>query len=540
MVSRRGAVFAVLVVLTMVALNAAAWAQDAPKAPARQTDFLLGIGAQYQSIDGNERYFDRYVTPSSGVYASRVLWQQLDYTGGPSFSAEAQDLGEPGAAGRLWLYADGAKLDAAYRSSTFFQDYDAASGRTRRCDYSALLTPDAALGLQGYTWGVGLRDVTVEGTPTGGPVDWADRTHSATFGVQSHRTWFDFSFNLEDFDLRTGTGLSGDTQSYLVSITPAVSQRTQISGSFARHITHLDSFGGGVRSWDANVTALYPVNEAFDLSGQIRRYSIDQTITRNAYARQQVTGRVDAEYRLRPGTTLSAFYQNANTNYTDGLQLNAVSVGSNTEQLALRSRLSRALKVTGKYTRYDTDHRPLAYNVDNSFAPSLIYSTLKRLDLGATYAPAGLWGLTGQFSRHDWDNDAQVISNSLKTLAFTGWWQTLRGALSMTASFLRQDFNLPLIDLASQQGYQSRTRTWVLGSTYALSEATSLYANYSDVNTNGATANEFRRLTLGATRDLGRDDHLLAEVNFGDHWDDLVSSQSCDADLYRMEWQHKF
>ncbi|MEI6499453.1 MAG: hypothetical protein WCP21_00340 [Armatimonadota bacterium] len=540
MVSRRRAVGAVLVVIAVAMLGAAAWAQDAPKAPGTYTDFVIGLGAQHQSITGNERYFDRYVTQPADVYPSRALWQQLDYSGGTSFSAEGLDLGEPGASGTLWLRAAGTNLEADYRRSTFYQEFDSLSGRNRRRDYAVSLTSDAALGRRGYTWGVGGSDVAMAGAPSSGVVDWESRNHNATLGVQSHNTWFDFSFNREDFDLRTGDGLSGDTQSYLLSITPAVAQRAQISGALARNITHLDRFGGGVRSWDANVTALYPVSDSFDLSGQIRRYSIDQTITRNAYARQQLTGRVDAEYRLLPGTTLSAYYQNASTNYLDGLQANGLTVGSNTEQLALRSRLTRALKVTGKYTRYDTDHRPLAYNVDNSFAPSLVYSTLKRLDVSASYAPVGLWGLTGQFTKHDWENDAQLINNSLQTTAVTGWWQTLGGRLSTTASYLRQDFTLPLLDLATQQGYESRTISWVLGSTYALSSATSLYANYSDVNTNGATANEFRRVTLGATRDIGRDDHLLGEVNLGNCWDDLVASQNYGADLYRMEWQHKF
>lgn len=538
MISRPPAVSAVVAAALMALLCVAASAQDAPKVT-EYTDFSLGLGMQHQSIDGNERFFDRYVTPPSGLYLSRLVWERLDYAGGPSFSLEGRDLGEPGPSGSFWLYGSGLNLDAAYRRSSFFQEYDTTSDRSRRRDYGIVLTPDADSELR-YFWGLHSNDVAVQGTPSSGPVDWADRNNGVSLSLKSSRAWFDLAFNREDFDLGSGQGFSGDTQSYGLSISPATDEKTQISLALARHTTHLDDFAADVQSWDANVMAFYRASDTLDLTGQVRRFSIDQTITQNAYAKRQLAGRVEAEYRWRPGTTVTAFYQNADTAYVDGRQANEVSVGSNSAGVAVRSRLSRAMKVTGKFSRYDTNDRPLSYNVDNSFAPSLIYSTIKRLDLSATYAPAGLWGVTGEFQRHTWDNDAQDIGNSVKTLALTGWWQACRGALSMTASFMRQEFHLPLFDVGTQLGYDTRTTSWVLGANYALNQVTGLYATYADADTSGAASDFSRRLTLGATRNVGRDDHLLVEANLGNYDDDFASDLNYDADLYRLEWQHKF
>ncbi|MGE5530628.1 MAG: hypothetical protein ACM3VW_00755, partial [Bacteroidota bacterium] len=255
---------------------------------------------------------------------------------------------------------------------------------------------------------------------------------------------------------------------------------------------------------------------------------------------QQIAGLIEAEYRWQPNTTLTAFYQNAYTDYVDGRQANTVAVGSNTEGIRIRSRLNRDLKVKGEYCRYDTNNRPLSYTVANNFAPTLIYSTLQRLDLSATYAPASLWGITGEFERRTWDNDAQMLGNSLKTLTFTGWWQALKGALAMTATFMRQEFHLPLNDVATQSNYDTRTTSWVLGANYCLNDLTSLYANYADADTYGASSNFVRHWTLGASRTIDRDDYILAELNFGNYTDDFTSDLNYDADLYRLEWQHKF
>ena len=504
-----------------------------------QTELRLAVGAQYQSIGGNERRFDQYVTPPAEVYLSELAWRRWDSGGGSSFDLSLRDLGEPGPSADLWLGLAGVNLGGRYRRSTFYAEFAPDSERTTRRDYAAVLRPDVSSAAH-YAWELASSAVTVVGSPTEDAVDWRNRSHRGSFGFRSGDYWLDVSMAREEFDVFSGEGLSGRSTSYAASFSPTLSGKTQWSGAFSRQVTTLDGRSDEVHSWDASLTLLQPVTDDLNLTGQVRRYVIDRSITRNAYARRQSSGRLEAEYRLRPGTVLTGYWQSADTGYVDGRQANIVDVGSNTLGLSLRSRLSRSLKFSGKFSRYDTNHRPLAYSIDGSFANSVVYSTIERLDLSTTYAPQGSWGVTGGFQRYSWDNDAQDTGNWMRALSLTGWWQALRGDLNLTASLFRQDVCLPFEDRVTRAPYTTRAISVVLGATYALSELNSVYANYADATASGATADEYRRLTLGASHETRRGDRLLAEVTLGNFTDDSTAALDYDADLYRLEWRHSF
>lgn len=544
MTSRRQVLLSLLILSGVCLGVLPVWGQeegaDAAEAVASPTEETLtaALGWQYQSISGNERRFDQYVTPPAHLYLSELMLHRLDPTDGASFDLYLSNVGEPTSGYSAWLNGDGFTLDGAYRRSTFYQDFEPNSGRSRRRDYFAAIESDAAIGRNVF-WGLGVREVDLLGNPARGREDFTDRNTTAAFGLRSGGYWFDLTHNREKFDVRTGDYFSGDTSSWGVAFSPSSGRHTQISGSFVRHQTDLDDFAGEVRSWNALLTVNRPVSSDLNLFGELRRSKIDRTITQNAYARAQTSGRIEAEYVLRPGTTVTGYWANANTDYVDGRQASVVDVASNVLGVGVKSRLSRALKVSGKFSRHDISDRPLYYHVDNSFGNSLVYSALKRLDLSATYAPAGPWGLTSLWQRRVWENDAQSIYNTLQTFGLTGWWQDRTGKLTLTGSFLRQDFDLPLRDITTLQGYDSRVSSVVFDATYALSDRTSLYASYADAWTTGAVSNEYERLSLGVSRDekWGR---VSAEVNLGSFDDDFSGDLNYDADLYRLEYQRQF
>jgi hypothetical protein len=522
--------------LTLAGLGARA-AED--KTPPVEQEFAVGVGAEYQAVGGNERHFDQYVTQPSGGYVSSVLWQRLDPAGGLSLDLGLRDLGEPGPSGDLWADWQGVRLDSQYRRSTYYFDFEPTSDRSRRRDYLVRLGPDASADRR-YTWSLATRGVAVEGVPADGPLDWQNRNHTAALAVRAGSYWLGANYAREQFEVRAGDGPSGTMSSYGLTLSPVASQTTQIDASFVRHVTDVVGFSTPVRSWDATLNFSRPVSDDLMLLAELRRYRIDQTIILNAYGRQQTTARLEADYRLRPGTTLRGFYQNGVTDYVDGLQLNTVAVGSNAYGLSLYSRLSHALKFTGKFVRTDFNNRPLYYMVDTSFGDSLIYSTLKRLDLQMTYTPPKPWGLTAGWQRRSWDNDAQNISNSVNTTSVTGWWQSPGGKLSLNTSVMWQSFDLPLIDIVTLTGYTSKVMSTVVGASYLLNPRDTVYASFTEAVARGATADDCRRFTFGLNHQVGRTDRLTAEFNVGSFWDDNDPTLDYNTDLYRIAWQHQF
>ena len=535
--SRSGLRAAILV--TCLALGAVGLrADEATKPPAATTEFTVGIGAQAWSLDGNQRRFEQYITPPRGLYLPEAFWQRLDVGDGPSFAISLHDLGASGPSADMWFDWAGLNLDSQYRRSHYFFDFDPASGANRRYDYAVHLEPDAAAN-QSYSFDLSTREVALRGLPSSGVMDWRSHQDGAAFGLRAGGYWLGLNYQREDFDVSEPNTLSGQTQSYGLSFSPRPGDRTQVSGYATWHQTDLDNFSRDLRSWDGMLTLLRPMNDKLTLTGQIQHFAIDETIILNAYARQQTSGTLGAEYRPWPGTTVTASWQNSLTDYVDDIQANVLGVGSNAVRLGIRSRVGRSLKLTGRYSRYDTDHRPLYYHTDLTLGDSLIYSTLTRLDLSATYAPPGPWGVSGQWQRHTWENDAQAIDNAIETSLLTGWWQTDSSKLSLTASLMHQLYHLPLVDIATGLGFASRADSAVLGATYALSDNNSVYATYSRALANGATADRYWRLGLGFNHEVSSRDRLRLEVNLGDFVDDNDPTLGVGADLYRLEWRRK-
>jgi len=71
--------------------------------------------------------------------------------------------------------------------------------------------------------------------------------------------------------------------------------------------------------------------------------------------------------------------------------------------------------------------------VNGMFGNSVVYSTLERADLALTYAhPRKPLGMTAEFQRRYWRNDAQGVENRLNSGSWTGWWTSPNGKTTAT------------------------------------------------------------------------------------------------------------
>jgi hypothetical protein len=529
-----------LVAITVLALalgGVAAWAAD--DSPPVTTEISLEPAVQFRNVDINERRFNQYVTPPSGLFLEEGIWRRFDPSGGLSFDLSLRDLGATtGPGGDLWVDWMGMNLDAQYRRSVYFFDFDPASGRNRRYDYAVGLQSNPGPNRR-YSFDVGTSEVAVRGMPSSGLQDWRDHRDRAGFGLNLAGFWLGLNYLREDFSISIPAAISGATQSYGLTLAPRLADRLQFSGYATYHATDLDTYPGEDRRWDAALTAGYPVGESVNLIGEVRHFDVADTITQKSYAHRQTSGSLQAEYRPWSHTTFTALYRNALTDYVDGIQANEVGVESNTYQLGVRSRPIRDWKFTGRYSRHDNSNVPFYYHTDLTLGNSLIYSTLTRWELGATYAPPGPWGASLQYHRRSWENEAQSIDNAMSQVMLTGWWQNDRGNLSLTGSLIRQDFQLPLVDIVTTMGYASDATSAVLGATYLLSPTQSVYGNYTFSRIRGATSNEYSNLMLGYSQEFSPKDRVTAEVNIGDFWDDNDPTNDYSADLWRLSYRRK-
>lgn len=539
MTGSRSGLLAAILVVGLALCGAGARAEDAGQVPAVTNEFALEISGATLPVSGNQRRFEQYVTPPSGIFLGEALWQRRDLAGGPSLDLSLRDVGAPGLNGDLWLDWAGLNLDGQYRRSRFFADFGPDASPSRRYDYAVSLEPNPGADRR-YSFDLFTGEVSLEGDPAAGRADWRDRRNGAGLGLKTGSYWVGLNYNREDFDVRSAGLLSGVTQSFGLSLAPRSGDRTQVSGHTMWRITDLDDFPGEVRTFDAAATVLHPLDDKVTLTGEVRHYSVDETIVRNAYARRETSGFLEAEYRLYPGTVLTASWRSALTDYVDGLQLNTIGVPSNTVQVRFRSRVAPSVKLDSRYSRYDTTHRPLYYHVDETLGDSLVYSAITRWDTSATYAPPGPWGMSVQWQQHTWENDAQLVANSVQTAMLTSWWQNPGGNLSLTASLMRQIYLLPAVDITTLRGFASRTDSAVLGANYVVSDRDTVYATYARAVADGATANDYWRVLLGFSHNTGSQDQLRLETNFGAFHDSYDPTIDYEADLWHVAYRHQF
>lgn len=517
-------------------------AEEKPTGYQATQSWTVGIGAQIQVIDGNERRFDQYVTPPAGFYLSRLAWKQSDPHNRLAADLYLRDIGEPGPSGELWLLAGNtAALRAAYRRSAFFSDFSSASDRTRRGDLIVGVGSPPGPGSR-YSWQASFGDVGVRGRPAAGPRDWRTRNSSAVFGWRGDQYAVDVRYGREAFDFRTGGSLSGTTQTYGLSLASVGSQNTALTGSLQRDTTDLDGRTTGVDGWTAEAALTHSVRDNLSLSAEVRQRKIGQTITENAYARRNSSVRVEANYVPAPHLSAKGFWQTGQVDYVDGRQLNTITADTNTLGLDIKHRPSRELEWRARFRQRNVGDRPRSYTVANTLTNSLIYSAVRRTDVSFSFTPPSApAGLTGQWQHDWWRNNSQGARNTVNTTVLTAWWQQPGGQLSANASFTHQGFGQAVApDPVTHRGYASRINSFVFGLNYQAAPDTAFYAAYTTVVAQGANVDDYGRITVGANYTTPHGDKLLGELNVGSFNDLLTPALDYDADLLRVEWQRGF
>lgn len=529
-----------LITLCLACWITAAVAEDAPTPPPVQEEVTLGLGGLHQDIEGNERRFDQYVIPPSDIFVPWASWRRFDVTGGPTIDLRGWEIDDTGG------YADGFvnwgefNAEARFRDSNFFYDFVPGVTQSEREDIRGELYPKSSASRR-LTWRLAGNEVRWQGMSATTAFDWRDRNGLAGVGWRAGSHWLDASFNRESFDQRVGPYFSGDTSTVLLSFSPAAFSGggTQISGSFARYNTNLDGFATDLKSSTAQLAVQRPFGSKWDARGTLRYFNVEDTIAQNAYADNQLQGRLEVEFRPDARTRLSGFWSGTTTDYVDGRHLNVVETTQNAFGVRGTTRIGRYLKFAAGFRNLDNFDRPLSYTSGGALANTLLWSDVERYDASATYTPSPVWGASASFQRRLWRNDAQGTSNSMDAWALTGWWQALDN-LTLNAAWLKQDFSSPFVDLLTLQRFASDATSLVLGGNLALSPEDSLYASITHVDTSDFVDNLYDRFTIGATHVVGPQDRVLAEANFHEFTDDNVSLLDYEANLYRFEWEHQF
>lgn len=530
----------------LTALLICAWpataVDDAPAAvaPLGMSELTLGVGWNYVDVSGNERRFDQYVTPPNRLYPSTVGYIHRGYADGVDLDLSLSTLGEPGRSGEAWLdLGQILSLHGQYRRSVYYFDFEPTSERSRRRDW--LLGWATPAGTRDWFFVGDYGEVTLAGLPAAGAVDWTQQQVRGAAGVRVGNFLVSLDGSQQDFSDDAGRSLSGDTRVYGLSLASLGTGKTSVAGSVHRATTRVDLFGANdVATWEANLSASHALTDRLNLTATGRTYQVDETIVANGYADRSNSLRLQADYQLLPRTALTGYVSTTNVDYVDGWQANTVQVASTGFGAQLRSRLNSHLKVRARYDRLDNTDRPLAYQLDGSFANTLIWSDLSRADLQFTYTPGTApWGATAQWGWRQWQNDARETDNELQTTSLMAWWLPAEGT-TVTGTWFRHNYEFPVLDPASQGGYASQANTFVLGATQRVNAQDSVSATLTQALTSGATDNSNTRFTLGYAREVTAHDRFSAEFSLGDFADTLDDNLDYSAQVVRLEWLRNF
>ncbi len=525
------------------ALGATLWAAGgaaaAPKPPPEYStsDFTLNLGSMYQSVGGNERRFDQYVVQPSGTYLDTLSWRT--WSPGPTSSyldLSLRDLGEPGPSGDMYLvWGDDLVFDGRFRRSAFYPSFESDEPQGAKRDYSLSLGSSAGPDRR-FLWRSTYDNWALEAEDAWKQSSW---NNSAGFRAGNYDVSLDYRHDA--FNFLTQPIFSGAANRYGFSFASTGYSATSLAGSFAVDTVDLDGLGRSFRSTEGNVTMTHVLRDNLSFWAQFRRHAITQTINENAYAQAHTSAHFEARFTPRPRTSLVGFWETGQVDYVDGTQTSTVDVPTNTFGFDLHTRPSPALSLRARYQDTTNTNRPLYHTVEGPLANTLIFGTKTRLDFSASWTPRGKpFGLTADWLRDAWTNDAQSIDNQIKTKALTAWWQRPSSRLSLNGSWMRQNFDLPLVDIVTSLPYTTEAQVWTLGANYQYSPRTSLTATYVQAKSIGAITADYARTLLGLSHHAGRHDNFSAEVTLGNFQDATDSSLAYDADLYRFNWQREF
>ncbi len=542
--SRRTKPNSVRIALTILAgaLGSTLWAAGGtaaatPPADYSTSDWTISLGSMYQSVGGNERRFDQYVVQPSGVYPEYLGWRTWSPVPTTSYlDLSLRDLGEPGPSGDMYLvWGNDLVFDGRFRRSAFYPDFSSDTPQGAKRDYSLGLGSSAGPERR-FMWRSTYDNWALDAADA-----WRQGSWNNTAGFRAGNYDVSFDWRHDDFQFLTQPIFSGAANRYGFSFASTGYSATSLTGSFAVNTVDLDGLGRSFRSTEGSVTMTRALRDDLSVWARLRRHAITQTINENAYAQANTSAHFEARYTPRPRTSLVGFWETGQVDYVDGAQTSTVDVPTNTFGLDLRTRPAAAVSLRARYQHTTNTNRPFYHTLAGPLANTLIFGTKTRLDFSASWTPRGRpFGLNGEWFRDAWTNDAQSINNQVKTKAVTAWWQRPSSRLSLTGSWMRQNFDLPLVDVITALPYTSEDQVWTLGAAYQLTPRTMFNATYLQAKSLGAITADYARTILGVSHHAGRHDNFSAEVTLGNFEDTTDNSLAYDADLYRFSWQREF
>jgi hypothetical protein len=504
-------------IFLLAGVSALAYALPMPEPSSDSADdsplqVTAGIAGAELNVDGNERRFQQYVSPPEGIYLGLLRLQYLLPTGRMLIDASGQNIGESSANGSAWLVTggDSAALTGRERNSRFFRDWSSDDEAFKRRDGSYELAVPAGPGEFRVSY-----DAMSFGQQGADPEeDWDKSIPGIGFTTNINNWQAGMGFDRESFDFDAGTQFSGDTETLRFSFSPPGTGRTSVEASAALLQTSFDALSDAQRGNKFDLRGVHLLNRDLSLIGSLSRDEITETIIQNAYARRDLNGEVRAEYRGLPNTTLEVGGIRRRVDYVVQTQTATFPADQNGYFARGTTRLSRQVKLRLQQTSLWTDDDAIALDQFGNPIGSLVWSTKNDTLAELTYARSWRSGFTGRYRRVRWENDDFTTDNAVTSSSLTGWWLP-RDALTLYATYLRQQFNLTGIDPDPGQ-YTTDDETFVYGASYQASPRLLVDLALTDANARGATGVDQSNLWLSAAYLLKDGARLGLRASIGD------------------------
>lgn len=449
----------------------------------------LGVGYHNSDVVGNEKRYEQYVTPPSGLFLSRLHLYVYPTAGQALFEARAQDIGEPSANGQLWSAARGGTLvlRGQARDSRFFRDPSASGTPLTRQDGTYDLSAGSTTGRLNLFYAH-----TLLSGQTAAQEDWRRYVPGATLTSSAARWRTQVGFADERVSFLRGPQFSGNNARYGLSLSPTLPDGSTLEATASLMSTTLDGVNIQPQRLRFALDGTHDLPGNLTLNGALFYDQLDDVITENAYAESDTGGTLRAEYRGLPRTVLAVgggLHRVKYINDAHTLRYNPVENNANAQ---INVRLSKTLKLKGSTDYWWTNGRPIAVDILTGPVGSLFWSSRSDQRLQLAYSPSARTGLTARWRHKAWKNRDFAASNIVVDQDVTAWWLP-QDKLTLYATYLDQNFYMR----EPQSPDVSDASTVVSGVSYQFSPAFSGDIAYTATSVQGSSALGQHVLSLG-------------------------------------------
>lgn len=475
--------------------------------------FNLGLSDASLNVNGNDKRFRQYVTPSSDTYLSPFTFYYQPSNGRVLADVNLHDIAQPSVGGTAWfsLGAGSVVFNGQQRQSEFYRDWTADSELLTQRDGSYQLGIRTPSGKTFFGPGellMSYDNVSLSGAYRTDPESW--KLHTSTVRYTDYLSNWRASLgnSEEQFKFAAGSSFSGTTSTTQFQLSPPTSDSTSLEANASVSHTTLNGIATTPTGYNVGLEGAQILAPYLSLTGNLTHNEIKDTITQNAYANRETNGDVTAEFSGIPRTLIDVGVGDRHVGYVNTPQTADIAADVQTLYAKATTRLLKQLKIKGSAAYWWTDGRPASVDIAGTEAGSLVWSSKNDQRLELSYSPMWTCGITGQWRHLGWKNNDFGTDNSLIEQSVYAWWMPYN-RLTLYANYLRQNAGLNgLVTVPGEQGYVSNDETTQYGFNYLLRKALTLDINYTRGTTWGAEGTNQNIWSFGLNYALHSGDSL--------------------------------